>query len=125
MSALLAVCNVLVISALKTLGKRIVRADRHRFSCKGNRPWHTCHTVWPPDDVMVSKALHEAWDVVPALLAAHGVCDVMPRQITALLDGYVHDLAVTGTLHTLPRLVERLRGADLPVYLKEQAPCYA
>lgn len=125
-SVLLAVCDVLVVQALRTLGKRIVRADRHRYVDKGNRPWHVCHTVWAPDDGMVSKALAEAWDVVPALLAAHGPCTVAPRAVTALLDAYTHDLAITGTAHSLPELAYRFQTRlGLPVYLKDRAPCYA
>lgn len=126
MSALLAVCDVLVIGALDKLGKRIVRSDRHRYVDKGNRPWYLCHTVWRTDDATVSKTLHDAWNVVPALLAAHGPCPtVPPRHIVAVLDAYVHDLAVTGNPHSLDELALRLRSIGLPVYVKQREPCYA
>lgn len=117
MSALLAVCNVLVVKALETMGKWIVRAERSRFRVLGTRPWHEAHTIWQPTDATVTKALKSAWDVVPAMLDMHGCCDVTARQVTDMLDEYVHDLAITGTLHDLDEL--RWRFTDrlgLPVF---------
>lgn len=101
---LLAVCDVLVIKALEQMGKWIVRAERSRFRTLGTRPFHEAHTLWQPDDATVSKALRSAWDVVPALLPTHGCCDVTVRQVTDMLDSYVHDLVITGTLHTIEEL---------------------
>ena len=121
-SALLAVCDVLTIKALEKLGHYIVRADRSRFRELGTRPWHVAHTMpWPVDDVMVDKALKGAWDVVPALMDSHGCCDVTSKQVVVMLDLYVHDLAVTGSEHSLKELAYRFRaGLGLPVYLREK-----
>jgi hypothetical protein len=85
----------------------------------GNRPWHVAHTIWQPEDDVVTKALRGAWDVVPALLGAHGCCGITSRQVADMLDSYVHDLVVTGTLHTLPELAYRFTDRlGLPVYLR-------
>lgn len=115
--ALLAVCDVLVVWALGAVGKRIVRADRSRHSRMGTRPWHLAHTVWRPDEGMTDKALHGAWDVVPAMLEGHGCCGVTSRQVTTMLDAYVRDLLVTGTEHSLVELRYRFEdrlGIPLP-----------
>jgi hypothetical protein len=117
-SSLLAVCDVLVIKALETMGKWIVRAERSRYRALGTRPWYTAHTLWQPNDEVVDKALKGAWDVVPAMLDNHGCCDITPRQIEVMLDSYVHDLVITGTAHDIKELRYRFDNAlGLPVYL--------
>jgi hypothetical protein len=124
-SALLAVCDVLVLKALETMGKWIVRADRSRYRALGTRPYWIAHTMWQPTDATVTKALKGAWDVVPAMLPDHGCCDVTPVQITRLLDLYVHDLAITGTEHALPELAYRFTAhLGLPVYLRVEEPVH-
>lgn len=124
---MLAVCDVLAVGALRTVGKYLVRAERSRYRAMGTRPWHVAHTLFPPapaDEGVVDKALRDAWDVVPALLAVHGTCEVTPVQVTAVLDSYVHDLVVTGTEHDLGELAYRLQSRlGLPVYLKVRVPC--
>lgn len=99
-SALLAVCDVLVLKALETVGKYIVRVERSRYKAIGDRPRHIAHTLWQPTDDIVDKALKGAWDVVPALLDTHGCCDVTSAGVVEMLDQYVHDLVITGTEHT-------------------------
>lgn len=119
-SALLAVCDVLVVKALEQLGKYLVRTERARFREKGTRPWHVCHTLWPAEDKLVGKVLKGAWDVVPPLVDSHGCCGVTSLQVVEMLDEYVHDLAVTGTEHTLPELMYRFHTRlGFPVYDKE------
>jgi hypothetical protein len=116
-SALLAVCDVLTIKALESMGKYIVRASRERYRLKGTRPWHVCHTLWPAEDDIVTRALRGAWDVVPAMLDAHGCCGVTSRQVTRMLDDYVHDLVVSGTEHSVAELRYRFETRlGLPVY---------
>lgn len=116
-SALLAVCDVLTVKALESMGKYIVRAERSRFRVLGSRPFYVAHTLWRPTDQIVSKALRGAWDVVPALLDTHGCCGVTSVQVTRMLDEYVHDLAITGTPHTLGDLQYRFEDRlGLPVY---------
>lgn len=109
-SALLAVCDVLVVRALESVGKRIVRVDRSRFSRMNGKPWHLAHTIWQPDESMMNKALHGAWDVVPAMLDSHGCCGVTSRQVTAMMDSYVRDLLITGTTHNLSDLRYRFEN---------------
>lgn len=122
-SALLAVCDVLVMKALEAMGKWIVRASRERFRVLGTHPWYVAHTLWQPDETIVVKALKGAWDVVPAMLDNYGCCGVTARQVVAMLDSYVHDLAITGTLHNMADLKYRFETQlGLPVYLKEH-PC--
>lgn len=119
-SALLAVCDVLVVKALETMGKRIVREERSRFRVLGTRPWHEAHTIWTPDEAMVTKALKSAWDVVPAMLDTHGCCGVTSIQVTRMLDDYVHDLAITGTLHSIGELHYRFTDRlGLPLFANE------
>lgn len=109
---LLAVSDTLVLKALESLGKYVVRMDRSRPMLLGLTPLYLAHTLWPPTeyvtpggvvlaDAVVAKALRGAWDVVPAVLAAHGCCDVSVDEVVCTLDEYVHDLAVTGTAHSL------------------------
>lgn len=115
-STLIAVCDVLVLKSLELIGKRIVRASRDRFRLKGTRPWHIMHTLWQPDDEMVSKSLKGAWDVVPALIDAHGCCGVTAIQVSWMLDSYVHDLVITGTPHSLDELHFRFENKlNLPI----------
>lgn len=119
-SALLAVCDVLTVKALETMGKWIVRQSRERYRTLGTRPYHLAHTLWQPDEATVSKALRSAWDVVPAMLDTHGCCDITSIQVTRMLDSYVHDLAVTGTAHTLAELHYRfVSRLGLPVYHRD------
>jgi hypothetical protein len=116
MGSLLAVCDVLVVKALEQVGKYIVRADRARFRALGTRPWHVAHTMFPASDAMVVKAVKGAWAVVPAMLDAHGCCGITSRQVTDMLDAYVHDLVITGTAHTLNELEYRFSSRlHLPV----------
>lgn len=109
---LLAVCDVLVIKALETLGRYIVRVERSRWAALGDRPRYIAHTLWPPYDEMVDKALRGAWDVVPALLDVYaprgGPRTLDPAEVGAVLDSYVHDLAITGCEHSVDLLTERL-----------------
>lgn len=126
MSALLAVCDVLVLKALEKMGNYIVRAERSRFRALGTKPAYLAHTMWPVEDATVDKALKGAWTVVPALLDVHGCCDVTSIQVTTMLDAYVHDLAVTGTAHSLVGeggLMYRFQSQlGLPVYWHHPHP---
>lgn len=116
-TSLLAVCDVLVLKALEKMGNWIVRTERSRHRALGTRPVYLAHTLWQPADETVSKALKSAWDVVPALMDGSLVCcDVTARQITEMLDSYVHDLAITGTAHSLGELAYRFSDRlGLPV----------
>lgn len=121
-SALLAVADVLCLKALEKVGSRLVRSDRSRFNELDGRPFYLAHTLWPEvNEETISRALKGAWDVVPALLDGHGWSreeDVTSDAVIGMLDQYVHDLVITGTVHRLEelhyRFTHRLR---LPVYL--------
>jgi hypothetical protein len=106
-ATLIAVCNTLVLKALEKAGNYIVRADRSRHRVFGSRPKYEAHTVWPVTDAIIEKALSGAWDVVPVLLDLHGCCGVTAVQVTDMLSQYIHDLSITGTLHTLDELEYR------------------
>jgi hypothetical protein len=118
---LLAVCDVLVVKALEKMGTYIVRAGATRgrwneFEQLG-LPTHLAHTVWPPSDSIVTKATKGAWDVVPLILDTHGK-KFDAAVAVAILDKYVHDLAVTGAQHDLNVLAHRLRhGMGLPTFI--------
>lgn len=119
--ALLAVCDVLVVRALESVGKQIVRAERPRHRMMGTRPWHLAHTLWRPEEPMVMRGLKGSWDVIPAMLDNHGCCGVTSRQVQEMLDRYVQDLLVTGTAHNLTDLRYRME-AFLGVALAEPEP---
>ena len=108
-TALVAVVDVLVVKALESVGKRIVRQDRARFNQLKGRPFHEAHVLWPTDIITVGKATKGAWDVVPALLDNHGCPGVDSGRVVTLLDAYVSQLATHGAPHTLARLVKGLR----------------
>jgi hypothetical protein len=124
MSVLLAVCDVLVIKALERLGNDIIRRaprGERRHQIFGERAKHTAHTVWPADDAYVSKAIRNAWDVVPLLLETHGgCCEYDSARVIHLLNVYVHDLAITQTQHDINELAYRLQSKlGLPVYRQD------
>jgi hypothetical protein len=117
-SPLLAVADVLVVRALEVAGKRIVRAERSRFRVLGTKPWHVAHTIWRPTPDHVKKSLDHAWDVVPAMLDAHGCCGVTSRQVVDMLNKYASDLLITGTAHDLGELRYRFEsklGITVPI----------
>lgn len=117
-SALLAVCDVLVLKALEKIGSRLTRAVRSRHNVLGTRPLYLAHTLFETDDETVTRALKGAWDVVPALLDGHGFERATSLQITSMLDAYVHDLVVTGTRHVMSELAYRFTNClGLPIYL--------
>lgn len=123
-SALLAVSDVLVVKALESMGKRLVRMDRARFRVLGDKPFHLAHTIWQADDETVAKAIKGAWDVVPALIENHGGdCEIDPERVALMLNGYVHDLVITGTPHCLPELAYRFR-AKLNFEVEEEATAW-
>lgn len=124
--ALLAVCDVLVVRALESVGRRIVRAgDRStrgsRFRQMGQRPWHEAHTLWRPAPDMVEKGLFGSWDVIPAMLDTHGCCGVTSRQVQEMVDSYVRDLLVTGKGHNITDLRYRFQSR-LGIPLEEPEP---
>lgn len=82
---LLAACDALVLKALESVGKRLVRSDRARYRVLGTRPFHEAHCLWPAPPDVVSKALRSAWDVVPSLCSR---TDLIPN-LTIVLDMYV------------------------------------
>lgn len=101
---LLAVCDVLTVKALERIGQFLVRGERGRYQARGDRPWHTLHTVWPASDDITARALRGAWDVVPPLVETYGCCDVSPARVVHMLDAYVHDLVLVGEEHTMNEL---------------------
>jgi hypothetical protein len=124
-STLLAVCDVLVFKALEKAGGFIRREsgisrvqNRDYLIRRDSIPMHLVHTYWAAGDDIVSKALENAWDVVPFVLDTHGgCCDYDSAQVIALLDKYVHDLVITSTPHDIDELAGRMRRQlGLPVY---------
>lgn len=84
-SPLVAACDALVLKALESVGKRLVRSDRARYRVLGTRPFHEAHCLWPAPRPLVDKALRSAWDVVPSLCShAHDI-----PNLTSVLDMYV------------------------------------
>ncbi len=100
-SALLEVCNVLVVTALASLGRKIVRQPRSRFKEFNGRPWHVAHTQWRPDVKDVDRTLDSAWDVLPALLSARraDALGISAEQVVTCLDEYVRLLLERGLEH--------------------------
>ncbi len=100
-SALLDVCDVLVLKALDSLGRKIIRQPRSRFKEFGGRPWHVAHTQWRPDVKDVDRTLDSAWDVLPALLTTQraDALGITAEQVTTCLDEYVRLLLERGLEH--------------------------
>ena len=97
-TVLFEVANVLVLQALTSLGRRIVRAERGRFTMASDAPRYLMHTVWVPDANLVTGALGGAWEIVPAVLAAE-VLDLPASSVVAALDDYTRGLALSGRAH--------------------------
>lgn len=115
---LMAVCDVLVVKALEKMGNEIVRSHKGRYNEIGDRPYYEAHTFWPVDDGVVSKALKDAWRIVPLILDTHGPYEFDAPAAVIALDQYVHDLAVTGSKHSINDMAQRLRVAlNLPVFV--------
>lgn len=113
---LVAVCDVLVVKALEKVGNFIRRVGGRANWHLSSKPLHLIHTAAQATDEQTAKALNGAWDVVPALLDAHGCCGVTSLQVTTMLDDYVHDLVLTGTPHSLSELEYRFHARlGLPV----------
>jgi hypothetical protein len=118
-SVLLAVCDVLVVKALEKVGNYILRSrERGSYQTVEHLAKHEIHTVWKPSERIVDKSVRNSWDVVPLILETHGgCCEYDATQVVELLDRYVHDLAITGTVHDIDELAYRLRDRlGLPVY---------
>lgn len=105
---LVAVADTLVIKALETMGKRLVRVERSRYRIIGDAPFHLAHTMWQVDDHEVSRSLRGAWDIVPLLIERHcRPCGFRADDVIEVLDDYVHDLVITGTPHETGELEYR------------------
>jgi hypothetical protein len=114
---LIAVCDVLVVKALEKMGNYLIRAERSRYNEWGDKPYYLVHTHYEATDQIVTKALKGAWDVVPLILDTHGP-KFDAALAVAILDQYVHDLAVTNDEHHLNVLAMRLRsGLGLPIFI--------
>lgn len=108
---LVAVCEVLVLKALESSGRWILREERNRPKEFRGEPLHEAHTCWPPDDEQVIvKALRGAWEVLPYVIRTQVTDpdDIDIEQLMNTLDSYVHDLVFTGTEHTMENLRYRL-----------------
>ena len=107
---LVTACDVLVLKALESVGKRLVRSDRARYRVLGTRPFHEAHCLWPAPDDLVSKALRSAWDVVPSL------CIHVPDipNLTSVLDMYVKAVIAAQKPHDVNDLARLLAEGELP-----------
>lgn len=105
-AALLDVCDVLVLKALDSLGRKIIRQPRSRFKEFDGRPWHVAHTQWRPDVKDVDRTLDSAWDVLPALLTPSraDALGVSAEVLTKCLDEYVRLLLERSLEHELRSL---------------------
>ena len=122
-TTLLAVCDVLVVKALEKMGSQIIRGDKGRYDVLHRRPHHMAHTLWPVTDEIVSRSLKDAWNVVPLLLETHGPDQFDAELVITILDEYVHDLAVSGSEHSINDMAFRIRsGLGLPVFHVGHAP---
>lgn len=112
---LVAVADTLVIKALETMGKRLVRVERSRYRIIGDAPFHLAHTMWQVDDVEVTRSLRGAWDIVPLLIERHcQACGFPAEDVIRVLDDYVHDLVITGTPHHTEELEFRFSSRLTP-----------
>ena len=125
-STLLAVCDVLVLKTLETIGKYILKEDRSRFSEAEGIPRYLIHTEWPITDDVAAKLLKGAWVIVPLIVGTYGCAGVSADKITNMLDSYIHDLVITKTQHSKEELQYRFNSRlGIPVYLKGKEEDYA
>ena len=103
----LAVCDTLVIHALTTVGKRIVKNNsRSLFPADGN--WWDMHVIVSGTDQLVDKSLVDATHILTKLGAYLSPDD--PDHVAKVVESYVRDLVITGKRHTTERLEERLEA---------------
>src|SRR3546814_20608498 len=72
-SALLDVCDVLVLKAPDSLGRQIIRQPRSRFTQFGGRPWPVAPTHSRPDVEAGERPTAPAWDQLHAQLPTKNV----------------------------------------------------
>lgn len=115
---LLPVCDVLVLEALRTVGRFIVRYDRPRPKLWRGRPLWEAHTnpAWPVDDAVVTRALRNAWDIIPVMLGRwEDLACLDDEELLNTLDGYVRDLVVTHEPHSIELLRQRIDSVFPPL----------
>ncbi|MGI5151357.1 hypothetical protein ACQEVC_34175 [Plantactinospora sp. CA-294935] len=110
--AFVAACEVLVLRALETAGKRAV--GRQRYQHSQLPPWEL-HSVQQATPVSVPRLLQGAFATVPHVASRLGVD---AEKLTAALTGYVGGLLLTGEKHDPAELREHLmvtaRGELVP-----------
>ena len=111
---LLAACDALVTCQLETLGKRIMSADRSRYSARRDTGVATyeVHTLWTMSAQAVDKSLAGLWVTASAVLSRLGLTEAGVERVVASLDTYVRELVQFRLPHELENLARRL-GRDL------------
>lgn len=102
--AMLAICDALVLKALETLGKRIVRQDRSRYRNVQDRNFIEAYSQWPVHPVTLEKSLTGAWDLLPILLQHHVPEKGDIQALEVFLDRYVRETVLKNKKHSLGRL---------------------
>lgn len=108
-AVLLALCHAQVLSALETVGKRIVKKIRERYKLVRPKGFHRAHTMWDMSESEVSQALKGAWTHVPTLLKDNRL-ELEPTDVSSVLDSLVRDLVITGTEYHIAELQYRLES---------------
>jgi hypothetical protein len=97
-------CEVLVLRALETAGKRALGRERYRHAALA--PWEL-HTVRPVTPASIPRLLDGAFATVPHVATQLGVD---AEKLTAALTAYVGALLVSGARHDPGELREHLGG---------------
>ena len=111
--ALLLASDMLVVKALETVGKRLVSADRSRYSQRREEgiPFHLAHTRWTAQPG-VEKSLDGAWDASRNVFLSHGADESTVDRLLPVLDSYTRELVRFRLPHETENLARRL-GRDL------------
>jgi len=111
--ALLFASDILVVKALESVGKRLVSADRSRYSQRREEgiPFHLAHTRWTAQPG-VEKTLDGAWDSSRGVFLSHGVDEKTVDRLIPVLDAYTRELIRFRLPHETENLARRL-GRDL------------
>lgn len=104
---ILAAMDAYMYKVLETMGKRITRADRSRFTELGSRPFWTAHTHWPMTVEEASKALSGAWRSLDQIVPQYVPTNV--EEVRRLMHLYTLTLLINGLEHNLERLNRALQ----------------
>ena len=108
--SIVAAMDAYMYKVLETMGKRITRVDRSRFTALGDRPFWTAHVHWPMTVEEASKALTGSWRSLDQIVPQYVSTDV--EEVRRLMHLYTLTLLINGLEHNLERLDRALQEVN-------------